>query len=73
MSVLQPGRAQILRETTGEREKREMIREGKTKGVGRTEEGKGREERRRKRRKEEERRGNFKERGGEEGKTLVEI
>lgn len=50
-----------------------MIREGKTKGVGRTEEGKGREERRRKRRKEEERRGNFKERGGEEGKTLVEI
>ena len=73
MSVLQPGLAQVLRETTGERERREMIREGKAKEVGRTEEGRGREERRGKRRKEEKRRGNFKKRGGEEGKTLVEI
>lgn len=67
--MLQPDLAQILRETTGERERREMIREGKAKEVGRTEEGRGREERRGKRRKEEKRRGNFKREEGRKEKS----
>ena len=73
MDVCAPAWLSTDSERDNWRERREMIREGKAKEVGRTEEGRGREERRGKRRKEEKRRGNFKKRGGEEGKTLVEI
>ena len=61
------------RDTTEDRGRREMIREGKAEEGGRTEEGRGREDRRGKTRKEEKRRGKFKDTGGEEGKALVEI